>query len=195
MQHRIGRAEIDHADRAPGRRIVDRTEVKIGELIGREQREAPVPDRAASQVVGKVVVRGDVGGIADPDVGQRIAFAQGHPIGRAQSIEELFDIDRAEVNRRRIIASFGGIEPSKDLVERVLPGAEIDLHRRIVKQPPGLSGFGDRYDELLAAGMCQQIAPCFSRRAQPSADQRPVRRQSAQHKRPGARAQQVIERR
>ena len=108
---KIGGREIDHGDWAPGWGDVDRAKIEIGELVGREQSEAATPHGAAGQIIGKVVMRRDAAGIADPQGCQRDARTHRHGVYVGQSVEKLLHIDGAEIDGGglRHISSFGRI--------------------------------------------------------------------------------------
>jgi len=62
----VGIGHGDQADRRTGGRVVHRTNVEIGKLLRREKRESPPANRDDRDILFQVVVRRDMGGIADP---------------------------------------------------------------------------------------------------------------------------------
>ena len=98
----VGLLQVDQADRLAGRREVDRTDIQVGQLLRREQREAAMAGRHAGDVVGQVVVRRDAAAIAQPDAGQRLRRrrAAGRQRGQVQVVVRA-KAGQAVVDRRR----------------------------------------------------------------------------------------------
>jgi len=69
----IGIGKINHTDRLTGWRDIERTDIQIAQLIGREYGEAAASGGDAGQIVGQVKVGRNAGTVADPDIDQRIA--------------------------------------------------------------------------------------------------------------------------
>src|SRR3546814_18643941 len=83
------------------RSVVDRPQIEVRELVGREQDEAPAPDRAAGKIVGKVVVRRDPRPRSDPDALVGLARTEVDRIGRVEPVEMRRDVDGAEIDGDR----------------------------------------------------------------------------------------------
>ena len=118
MTGQIGRIEIDRGNHLSRWRQVERTGIEIGDLIGREQREAPMPDQRDGDVVRHVVMRGCSGPIADPDADQRrvldqLRIAEGQRGLRAEARQILIDIGGADIDGLRI----GIVQAGEKLVE------------------------------------------------------------------------------
>src|SRR3546814_9882426 len=82
---------------------VERADVQVGELVGREQRHPAAAGRDAGEVVGQVLVRGDPRAVADPHAGQRVAVAEVQVVLGAQARQVGVDGGRADVDRRRAV--------------------------------------------------------------------------------------------
>ena len=63
----IGVLEIDHADNLPAWRWLERSGIEVCDLLGREEGEAPLPDKATGDIVRHVIMRCCRRAIADPD--------------------------------------------------------------------------------------------------------------------------------
>ena len=132
--------EIHHRDGATRRRVVDRAKVEIGELFGREQREAAATGGADGKVVGKIVVRGNTGGCADPQADDGFALAEGEGVLRRNRGEVGGNIDGAKIDRGGIRAAFVGVEPAEDVCQLAARLAEIHGHVVTIEQAAVLAG-------------------------------------------------------
>jgi hypothetical protein len=97
----IGLVEVDQADRLAGRREVQRADVQVRQLLGREQREAAPARRHAGEVVRRVVVGGDARAVADPDRWPALAVAQVDVVLGAEARQAGVDRGGADIDRRR----------------------------------------------------------------------------------------------
>ncbi len=150
-----GACEIDHADRAAGRRIVDRAEIEVAELLRRKEREAAPPDRHAGEIVGKVVVRGDARARAHPDACQAGPLAEVDVVRFMQAVEEVMHVDRRQIDGRGIGLVLEGVDLREDLRQLAARGAEVHLHRVVVEQPSACFRLPDRNDEGHVAACCR----------------------------------------
>ena len=168
--------EIDHADRASRRRIVERTEIEIGELIGREERETAAPDRAASKIVGEVVVRCDPRPRADPDTLDQFAIAEIDVVRLVQAFEIGLYVDRRQIDGRCVTALLVRVDAREDVVQARAPSAEVHPHRLIVKQTLAAAGLADVHSEGTVAPVLEQVgassAPSSPDRLGPTANPR-----------------------
>lgn len=73
----IGPQRVGHAHRLSGQGVVERADVEVAGGLGREQGEAPAPERHDGNIVRQVEVRGDFGLVAQPDARLRIALHGG----------------------------------------------------------------------------------------------------------------------
>ena len=138
--------------------IVERADVEVGELVGREQGEAAAADRAAGEIVGKIVVRGDPRAGADPDTLDRLARRRDRRDwpreARRNNPSRRSTRDRSRARRacphwRRCPAKISGSGRA--------PGAEIHAHRFVVEQPLAAARLADIHGERAVAAMVEQI--------------------------------------
>ena len=115
MDGEVRRVEVDHADRAAGRRVVDGAQVEVAELIGREEREPPAADGDAGEIVGKVVVRRDPRSRAHPDARKAEAVAHIDMVRLVQPVEEVVNVDGGEIDGRRAGIAFRRVDLREDL--------------------------------------------------------------------------------
>jgi hypothetical protein len=188
----VGRREVDQADGLAGRVEVERADVQVGQLVGREQGEAAPAGGHHGQVVRQVVVGGDAGLVADPDAGQRVASAEVDVVLAAQAGQHGVDGGRADVDggRARILAV------ALHLVEH---GVQARVRRVVIEAGQVLVVEEAAADLRLAqhradggaAVEAAQVGVGGVDRAARGVHQRPVRRQAAHDVRLGG-AQQLV---
>src|SRR6185312_12234593 len=88
--------EVDQTDCLAGGREVERADIQIDELLGREQREPAMADYDARNVVGQIVMRSDARAIADPDARERRALAHREIVLVAKAGQGGVDARRAD---------------------------------------------------------------------------------------------------
>src|SRR3546814_7451561 len=120
----------DLAHRAAGRRVVDRPQIEVPELVRRKQGETPTPRGAARQIVGKIIVRGDLGARADPDAPERIAIAQLDRIRFVEPVKMRRNVDRGEIDGARLALFLGLVDTAEDVGELARADPEIHLDRK-----------------------------------------------------------------
>src|SRR3546814_6167920 len=76
-------------------------------LIGREQREAPPPGNNAGEVARHVVMRRDMGGVADPDARHGIGGRQAKRVGIGPARQMIGRGGRTGIERGRGLSGFG----------------------------------------------------------------------------------------
>src|SRR5438270_10138138 len=84
MRGKVGMMEIDHADGASRGRVLYGARVKIAELLGRKQSEAPAPYGAHRKVVRYIGVRGYPCRASDPDARNWMTAAKRQPVVRSE---------------------------------------------------------------------------------------------------------------
>ncbi len=139
----IGGVEIDHADRAARRRVVDRAEIEVAELTAWEEREAPLPDRADRQIMRDVIMCGNPRARADPDAGQQFALAQIDMVRLVQPVEIALHIDRGEIDGRRVRLARKFGNAGEDFGKPRLHHPEVHRHRIVVEQSPAAAWHAD----------------------------------------------------
>jgi hypothetical protein len=194
MDGGIGIGEINHADRTARGRVVDGAKVEVGELIGREQGEAPPPGHTAGQIVGKVIVGGNARARADPQADDGGARAQIERVFRLHPIEMARHVDGAQVDQRGIGGGLVVIKPGENIAQPPARHAEIHAHVGVVKQPPLIPWRSDGDGKGHIARPRQQIGAHIAGRAARGLNHGPMRHQPAQHERLTRAAQHLVER-
>ena len=187
--------KIDHADRSPCRRVIDRAKIKIAKLLWREQREAPATGNTAGQIVRKIIVRGDAGRCSHPQADPRITRSEVDPVCFVHSIEMGWNVNRGEIDTGWIAPPFVGINTAEDVGELPAGHAEIHVHLGTIEHPSVVSWLTDRYGELNGARSFHKIGARCPRRAQTRLYQRPVGPDPANHKGRLRSIQQCVQRR
>ena len=114
--------EIDQADRLACGREVERTDVKVLQLFGREQREAAAPRDDARDVIRQIVMGGDARAIAQPDAHERLAIPECEIVLGAKARQARVDRRGPDIDRRRNLR----LALARDFVEH---GVQPDAHR------------------------------------------------------------------
>ena len=177
----VGIAQVDHAHRPSRRSVIERPDIKVGELVGGEQSEAAAPDRAAGKVVRKIVMRRNPCAGADPDAFDRLAYAKVNVVGLVQTVEIILHIDRREIDGGCVAAPFIGLDPREDFRKVSAAGAEVHRQRFAVEQPIARARLPDVYRERPVAAMCEQIGARRRAAVEARLDQRPIGNQPAHH--------------
>ena len=154
----IGRIRIDHARRRTGHGVIERTDIQVGELIGREQREPSSSGYDAGDVDRGIVVRGDPRRIADPQPRRRIDIER-ERVGRFPTRQMLgggrgVGVERVRAGRRCLRKAQ---QLGHQRADRHLLAVEVEPGHRVVgvEEPP--LGFG-RCDHHV-----ERLAPCRSK--------------------------------
>jgi hypothetical protein len=114
--------EIDQADRLACRREVEWTDVKVLELFGRKQSEAPVPRNDARDVIRQIVMGGDARAIAQPDAHERLAIPESEIVLGAKARQARVDRRGPDIDCRRNPR----LALARDFVEHRV---QLDAHR------------------------------------------------------------------
>ena len=179
----IRRVQIDHAHGAASRRIVDRAQVEIAELLRRKEGESATPDRDACEIVRKVVVGGDARPRSHPDAGEAGALAELDVVRFVQTVEEVVHVDRRQIDWRRIGLVLDCVNLRENVRELRLGGAEVHPHRVVIEQLSAGPTLADRNGELRIAALAQQIVASFAAGLSPRFHQRPSGHESANDER------------
>ncbi len=185
----VGLGEIDQAHGLACGRDVQRADVEVGHLPGREQREAAAAGHHAGEVVGQVEVRGDAVAVAEPDADDRVAFAERQVVGGTKA-------GQVGVHRRRAHVDAGRLRVVGHLQQcvqhhgqRRLLAAEVHAGERLVVEEAALRlGRRQQHADGLAAPGAVEIGHRVGGGAAGGLGDRPMGDQAALH--PGLRVAQ-----
>ena len=126
----IGGVQFDHARRLPRHGAVERPDIEIVDLIGRKQREAPLPRGHASDIVRDVEMGGDDRAIAQPYPRRCVeACEQGQGIGLGEAGEHLRGLQRPGIDCGRPLLTDHALQIAQQFGEGAAPPFEVEaLH-------------------------------------------------------------------
>mmetsp|Transcript_10001 Transcript_10001/g.40585 ORF Transcript_10001/g.40585 Transcript_10001/m.40585 type:complete len:550 (-) Transcript_10001:734-2383(-) len=134
--------EVHQADRLAGGGRVQRAEVEVGQLLGREDGEAPPAGGDDGEVVRQVVVRGNAGAVAEPQADEGVARAEAQAVGIEEAGQHGLDRGGADVERRWLGRAGDAQQAGEHLVERGGVAVEVEAAEAVVgvEHPPARLG-------------------------------------------------------
>jgi hypothetical protein len=175
---------IHQADRSPGRRQLERTDVEVLELFGWKQGKTAPPGNDDPDILHQVVMGCDPNSVAEPCSGHDVRFNQ---IGAVRSLEtgeklrHLFGLDRDCVRPPVLAVPH---QPIEERLERRRSSCEIEPPKIVrVQEPPFNLGRADEHADRAIGSEAFQIRDEVFGRSPRGRDRGPIVGKAAQHRR------------
>mmetsp|Transcript_22288 Transcript_22288/g.87818 ORF Transcript_22288/g.87818 Transcript_22288/m.87818 type:complete len:204 (-) Transcript_22288:1063-1674(-) len=157
---------MDNRDRCARRSVLQRANVEVAHLLGREQREAPPPGHHAGQVVRVVVVHRHRQRIAEPEVGHHAGQGR-HRVLVQKPRNDLADLGALRGDGGRVVGRPVGVQVRHELGQRHARLDEGEVGQVVVVAHHAAGGGtglgGDHFHAAIETG---QVAADAQRAAQ-----------------------------